>query len=177
MTNHCLFAVRGGVEVKSVFVGTSKGNTQPDPHSNDYVTCSRGVKIVPDLRLPDIEGGAALEYDALIVPGGMEGAKTIAGNEDVAKLLAAAYGKGKLVACICAGSLAAKSAGITDKPITSHPSVKDELKEFNYREEYVLTDKRANTEIEADPALGLAAASLSQTASSPVADQARLSNL
>ncbi|KDN37016.1 DJ-1 [Tilletiaria anomala UBC 951] len=130
--------VRGGVTVQSVWVGTSNNNTELDPHGTSYVTCSRGVKIVPDLRLLDLEGGAALEYDALIVPGGLKGAETISGNENVSKLLAAAYGQGKLVACICAGSLAAKAAGIKDKPITSHPSVKDHFKDFNYSEDRVV---------------------------------------
>jgi protein DJ-1 len=90
---------------------------------------------VPDLRLPDIAGGKGLEYDALIVPGGGEGAKTISENEDVSKLLAAAYGDGKLLGMICAGSLAAIGANIKDKQITSHPSVKEQLKDFNYSEE------------------------------------------
>ncbi len=131
--------VRGGIEVQSAYVGTSNGGADPSPHSAAHVTCSRGVKIVPDVRLPDLEGGKALEFDAFVVPGGAKGAETIAGNEDVGKLLAAAYGKGKIVACICAGSLAAKSAGIKDKAITSHPSVKEQLEgSFRYSEDRVV---------------------------------------
>ncbi|PWY99653.1 DJ-1 [Testicularia cyperi] len=131
--------VRGGVDVQSALVGSSAEDPK-DPHGAQYVTCSRGVKIVPDLRLPDLAGGKALEYDAIIVPGGVKGAETISSNEDVQKLLSAMYGKAKIVACICAGSLAAKAAGIgLDNAITSHPSVKDQLsKEYRYQEERVV---------------------------------------
>lgn len=96
--------VRGGVNVKSVYVGSSAHSGEEDPHGNEFVTCSRGVKIAPDLRLPELAGGKALEeYDAIIVPGGNKGAEIISSNEDVTKLLGAFYGKGKLVGCICAG--------------------------------------------------------------------------
>lgn len=95
---------------------------------------------MPDLRLPDLEGGKALDYDAIIIPGGVKGAETISKNEDVQKLIAAMYGKGKVVGAICAGSLAVKEAGIgKDAAITSHPSVKEQLdKEYNYKEERVV---------------------------------------
>ncbi|EPQ30998.1 uncharacterized protein PFL1_01187 [Pseudozyma flocculosa PF-1] len=131
--------VRGGVKVQSALVGSSQ--TSPtDPHGAKYVECTRGVKIVPDLRLPDLEGGKALDYDAIIVPGGGPGANTIANNSDVQQLINAMYGRGKIVACICAGSLAALKAKIgTDNDITSHPSVKDQLvKDYTYREDRVV---------------------------------------
>lgn len=127
--------VRGSVDVSSALVGSSSTSPDPSsPHSHPYVTCSRGVKIVPDLRLPDLAGGKALQYDALIIPGGAKGAETIAGNQDVQKLIAAMYAEGKVIGCICAGSLAAKAAGIgSDGAITSHPSVKDQLDKGEYR--------------------------------------------
>lgn len=76
--------VRAGVTVQSALVGSSSTSVDPEaPHSAEYVTCSRGVKIVPDLRLPDLAGGKALEYDAIVVPGGAKGAETISNNEDV----------------------------------------------------------------------------------------------
>ena len=121
--------VRASIRVSSALVGSSSTSSTPEsPHSDAYVTCSRGVKIVPDLRLPDLAGGKALEYDAIVVPGGAKGAETIAANPDVQELLAAAYAKGKVVAAICAGSLALKHAGVgKDGALTSHPSVKVEL--------------------------------------------------
>lgn len=138
--------VRGGIEVQSAFVGSSaSAQDSQDPHGSEFVTCSRGVKIIPDLRLPDLAGGKALEqYDAIIVPGGVKGAETISQNDDVTKLLSAFAGKGKVVAAICAGSLAIKAAGIgKDNAITSHPSVKGELeKDYHYKDDrVVIADK------------------------------------
>lgn len=120
--------VRGGIKTHSVFVGSSAQSTEA-PHSHsEHAECSRGVKIIPDLRLPDLEKGKALEYDAIIIPGGAPGAKTISENSDVQALIAKFYADGKVVAAICAGSLAIKSSGIAkDTALTSHPSVKGEL--------------------------------------------------
>ncbi|CAO1627644.1 unnamed protein product [Parajaminaea phylloscopi] len=131
--------VRAGAKVTSVFVGSS--SQQPsDPHGAEAAECTRGVRIVPDARLTDLAGGKALEYDAVVVPGGGPGSKTIAGNPDVQALLAKYYADGKVVAAICAGSLAIKESGIAqDSEITSHPSVKDELsKDYRYSEERVV---------------------------------------
>lgn len=120
--------VRGGIKVHSAYVGSSAQSTDA-PHSHSpHAECSRGVKIVPDLRLPDLDKGKALEYDAIIVPGGAPGAKTISENKDVQALIAKFYADGKLVGAICAGSLAIKTSGIAkDTELTSHPSVKGEL--------------------------------------------------
>lgn len=97
--------VRAGLTVQSAYVGSSAVSGTEDPHGSKFVTCSRGIKIVPDLRLPDLAGGKSLEeYDAVVVPGGNKGAEIISANEDVTTLLGAFYGKGKLVACICAGA-------------------------------------------------------------------------
>lgn len=130
--------VRAGVSVTSVYVGQPK--TGWESNRPAYATCSRGVKIVPDLYLPDIAGAhKSLAYDAYIVPGGQPGANTLANNTDVAALLEAAYGQGKITAFICAGPLAAKAAGITDKAITSHPSAKAALQDqFTYSEDRVV---------------------------------------
>lgn len=121
--------VRAGITAHSALVGSSSTSPDPSsPHSAEYVVCSRGVKIVPDLRLPDLAGGKALEYDAIVVPGGVKGAETISGNESVQGLIGALYGKGKVVAAICAGVLAVKEAKVgLDSALTSHPSVKERL--------------------------------------------------
>ncbi|SPO28752.1 related to Protein DJ-1 [Ustilago trichophora] len=134
--------VRASISVSSAHVGSSSSSTSSSssPHTVPFVTCSRGVKIVPDLCLTDLAGGKALEYDAIVIPGGAKGAQLIGDNQDVQSLISAMYGKGKLVAAICAGSLAVKQAGIgKDAAITSHPSVKSSLdKEYTYKEDRVV---------------------------------------
>lgn len=62
------------------------------------------------------------------MPGGAKGAETIGNDEKVQRMLQHHYEKGKIVGMICAGSVAAKKAGLSKGgKITSHPSVKAEL--------------------------------------------------
>ncbi|PWN51072.1 DJ-1 [Violaceomyces palustris] len=128
--------VRGGVKVSSVLVPCGENDG-----SKGYVTCSRGVKILADLKLEDVVQHSD-RYSSLILPGGLKGANTFSKDEKVLGLVRDMYGKGKVVAFICAGSLAAKAAGIgKGKSITSHPSVKEKLEEeYDYKEERVVVD-------------------------------------
>jgi putative intracellular protease/amidase len=65
------------------------------------------------------------DFDAVYVPGGAKGAERLSKDTDVQHLLWQFHESGKLVACICAGSLAAKAAGVNlGGRITSHPSVR-----------------------------------------------------
>ncbi|PWN23523.1 DJ-1 [Microstroma glucosiphilum] len=140
--------VRAGLSPKSVFVGSSSQSAE-DPHGVSSstpeapyaATLSRGLKVLPDLKLPDLAGGKkAFEFDAVVIPGGAEGAKTISENGDVQSLIAKYYADGKVVAAICAGVLAVKTSGIAkDSKLTSHPSVKDELsKDYRYSEDRIV---------------------------------------
>ena len=131
---------RAGVQVLVLAVETESGP----------VTCSRGVKIVPDAYLGD-DVPKIGTYDAAIVPGGVQGAATISQNAQVRSILADFYAQHKIVAAICAGSLAIKTAGIQDKSqkplhITSHPSVREELEgDFVYKEDRVVADSNLVT--------------------------------
>ncbi len=110
--------VRGGVSVRSALV---------PPCDSAYVTCSRGVRIVPDISLP-CPAEAVREYDALIIPGGAKGAETISSSSDVHALIKHMHDAGKVVGAICAGSLAIQAAHLAPgAKITSHPSVKSQL--------------------------------------------------
>ncbi|KPV76561.1 uncharacterized protein RHOBADRAFT_52552 [Rhodotorula graminis WP1] len=101
-------------------------------HSLPHMTLSRGAKILADTtwehletKQPDV---LATYFDAVVVPGGAKGAERLSTDKGVQRLVRDYYDDGKLVACICAGSLAAKTAGIgLGGRITSHPSVRDDL--------------------------------------------------
>ncbi|WFD40587.1 protein deglycase [Malassezia japonica] len=130
--------VRGGVDVKSVYVPAAGAADAPP---NGLVKASRGVQIGPDMTLTQlVQAGDVGSYDALIVPGGVGGAQTIGKDETVLKMLSDAYQGKRLVGAICAGSLAALHAKIGLKgPITSHPSVADQLsKDYEYSEDHVV---------------------------------------
>ena len=101
---------------------------------NDYATCTRNVRIVPDTTTAP----SSPEHDILILPGGGPGAKTFSQSEVAQKLIQTYRDAGKYVAFICAATTAlvasVKGAGKTeglestkDVKVTSHPSVKDEI--------------------------------------------------
>lgn len=100
---------------------------------NDYVTCTRNIRILPDTTTAPQE-----LYDVLILPGGGPGAKTFCQSEVAQKLIHTYRDAGKYTAFICAATTAlvasVHGAGKTEglestKParVTSHPSVKDEI--------------------------------------------------
>ena len=89
------------------------------------VTCSRGLRILPDAALDAVEG----DFDVVVMPGGAEGAERLAGSELVGEVLRRQWDAGRLVAAICAAptALARHEIALGSK-ITNHPSVSDQLK-------------------------------------------------
>jgi len=118
--------VRGGVHVQSVYVPAPGAPAAPE---GGLLRGSRGIKLGADTTLADfLAAGGVDKYDALVVPGGNAGAQTISQDKAVQAQLQKAFADHKLVATVCAGSLAPLAAGIAkSQPITSHPSVKDKL--------------------------------------------------
>lgn len=119
---------------------------------------TRNIRIVPDHHtLSSIPNPSS--YDILILPGGAPGAKTFSSNDEVLQLIAAFRDQGKYVAAICAGTTALVAAqklaasGKTESgasrkvEVTSHPSVRDEIKEagWEYSEERVVVDGKVIT--------------------------------
>ncbi|KAH8108656.1 DJ-1, partial [Phellopilus nigrolimitatus] len=129
--------VRAGVKCTSVFVPASPASIGT---AQVTATCSRGVKIVADAALSELGSlGSIHAADLLVVPGGAKGPETISQNAVVQGLVTKQIKAGKLVGMICAGSLAAKTSTLPRQPLTSHPSVKNELeKEYNYRDDAVV---------------------------------------
>ncbi|GAA5946807.1 hypothetical protein JCM3765_002023 [Sporobolomyces pararoseus] len=109
-------------------------------HSLPHITLSRGAKILADTQFETLKDEHKADFDAVVVPGGAKGAERLSKDEGVKNYLWESFEAGKLVGCICAGSLAAKTAGIgLGLPITSHPSVKGELeKHYQYSEARVV---------------------------------------
>lgn len=72
-------------------------------------------------------------YDAVVLPGGLGGAKALAASAKVGEILKRQYDEGRLCAAICAGPTAFQSHKIgTGKQLTSYPSVKDQLTDYKY---------------------------------------------
>ncbi|KXN87160.1 hypothetical protein AN958_09124 [Leucoagaricus sp. SymC.cos] len=131
--------VRAGFIVTSAYV-IANGRGEITTKNTAVATCSRGLRIIADMYFA--EGGEGFgpdNYDVLIIPGGAKGAETISNDHSVQKLVKQYYEKDKWVGMICAGALTAKSSGLPNQPITSHPSVQSELEsEFKYSDDSVV---------------------------------------
>ncbi len=101
---------RGGVDV------TVAGVDGVDP-----IRCSRGVDITPDVALDEVNE----LFDAVVLPGGAEGAKRLAQSEAVGQVLRDHALAGRLVGAICAAPIALHAHGVFQgRKLTSHPSVR-----------------------------------------------------
>lgn len=105
---------------------------------NNITTCSRGVKIIPDKLLSDIDLSA--EFDAIILPGGKEGVENLCNNEVLQFLLKFHLDKNKIVAAVCAAPTILYDLRLLkgDTKLTSHPSVQSVFNQENYLTEKVV---------------------------------------
>ncbi|XP_076800543.1 protein/nucleic acid deglycase DJ-1-like isoform X2 [Clavelina lepadiformis] len=103
------------------------------------VTCSRQVKIVPDADLATaIQNGP---YDAIVMPGGLQGANALAKAQSVKEILLEQDKANRVIGAICAAPIALKAHGIGfGKNITSYPSLKERMEGYAYGEACVVKD-------------------------------------
>lgn len=89
--------------------------------SGQPVTCSRGVRLVPDCSL---DAALEQEYDAVVLPGGLPGADHLAADERLRRLIQHMHQERRLVGAICAAPKALVRAGVLDgRQATSFPGV------------------------------------------------------
>ncbi len=107
---------------------------------NEIITCSRGVKIIPDVLLDTID--TDLNFDAIILPGGAQGTDNLMKHSILGKMLEHQKSNGKMIAAVCAAPTVLSYFKIFDKgqKITSHPSVKDMLGKYTWINERVVID-------------------------------------
>ncbi|KAI9592025.1 class I glutamine amidotransferase-like protein [Syncephalis fuscata] len=99
------------------------------------VNCSMGINIVADTKFEDLTED---DFDAVILPGGLDASKTMAANKDMQNLFRKYHAAGKLIALICAGPTLLAAAGIAPgSRITSYPTVKSTFSDYEYVEENV----------------------------------------
>ncbi|XP_074654836.1 Parkinson disease protein 7 homolog [Tubulanus polymorphus] len=108
---------------------------------SDVVKCSRDVLIKPDEALDDV---ITQKFDAIVIPGGLKGAKSIAESPKIKQLLKKQESEGLVIAAICAGPLALNSHGIAHgKRVTSYPATKNDMMQgdhYTYCEDRVVVD-------------------------------------
>lgn len=106
-----------------------------------HVTCSRGLRIAPDAALSDV-CDTSETYDAVVLPGGAEGADRLAASPAVAEVLRRHVEAGRLIGAICAAPAALRAHGFGHgRRLTSHPSVRARVAPgADYQESSVVED-------------------------------------
>lgn len=100
---------RAGIEVVIAALG-----------NETVVQCSRKVRIAADLSLSAVTGN----FDALVLPGGAEGARRLAASELVGERLRTHSKDGRIVAAICAAPLAFQAHQVfAGRSMTCSPTV------------------------------------------------------
>jgi 4-methyl-5(b-hydroxyethyl)-thiazole monophosphate biosynthesis len=104
---------RAGIEV--VTAGLQPG----------IVKASRGTQLVPDTVLDNVLRD---EFDMVVLPGGMPGAKHLKDDSRVQALLKRLAAEGKYTAAICAAPMALAQAGLlSGRKATGYPGMLEEL--------------------------------------------------
>lgn len=107
---------------------------------SEIITCSRGLKIIPDVLLESIVDDDV--FDAIIIPGGDQGTFNLNRNEYLQTILKKHKEKNVTFGAICSAPtlLAQQKIVNLGSFITSHPSVKDQFEGFKYVNEEVVED-------------------------------------
>lgn len=114
-------------------------------NNEEFITSSHNVKVIVDKKIEDITN--ILDYDAIVIPGGMPGSTLLRDNKKIIDFYQTMYKENKLVAAICAAPIVLSAAGIIkDKEVTSYPGFSNEIECKLYNnEKAVVVDKNVIT--------------------------------
>ena len=122
--------VRGGIQVTTASIC---------PQGRLQITASRGVKLVADALLEELNGQA---FDLLLLPGGLPGAEYLRDNPLVIERLSQQHARGAWRAAICAtpAVVLAHHDLIGPAQVTGYPGTEGKLPASGYRNEHVVVD-------------------------------------
>ncbi len=96
------------------------------------------IKVLTDGLMDEV---ADTDFDMIVLPGGAVGAENLKKDARVRKVIEGLIKKKRLVAAICAAPTVLSAMGaIEGRRITSHPSVRDELRNERVSDERVVVD-------------------------------------
>lgn len=138
---------------------------------SDVTTCSRGVKIIPDVLIDSIDEDA--EWDAIVLPGGLGGVENLSANEHFIGILKKHTANSRLTGAVCAAPLILAEHKIfpSDAQITSHPTVKALLRNFGYSDKSVVKSGRFITSRGVGTAIDFALAIIEELAGEEIANK------
>ena len=141
MKKVCVLLAEGFEEIEALTVSDimRRANLTCDLvsiNSGNKVKSSHGVVVEADKIFDN-----SMEYDLVVIPGGMPGAANLRDDERVIELIKKQNEAGKLIGAICAAPITLAKADIIEgKKITSYPGYEDELPNCEYLEEPVVVD-------------------------------------
>lgn len=107
------------------------------------VTGRNQIKVIPDTTMDKVVPDA---YDMIILPGGAIGTENLKKDARVKKAVEELTSLGRFVTAICAAPTVLSSIGVTDgRTVTSHPSVRDQIKAKKISDDRVAVDGRIIT--------------------------------
>ena len=105
-------------------------------NKDKQVKSSHGIIVEADKLFED-----NMEYDLVVIPGGMPGATNLRDDDRVINLIKEQDKEDKLIGAICAGPIVLGRADIIEgRKITSYPGFEAELPNCEYLEEAVVVD-------------------------------------
>jgi 4-methyl-5(b-hydroxyethyl)-thiazole monophosphate biosynthesis len=131
---------------------------------SENVICSRGVRIAPDILWSDLDESET--FDAVVLPGGTEGVERFMQSDELRHIVSRHAADGALIGAICAAPLVLHHFGVLPRScaVTSHPSVADQLREYDYRTDRVVQSGRIVTSRGAGTAVEFALAIVTELA-------------
>jgi DJ-1 family protein len=136
------------------------------------IVASRQTRHLADVHLADVD--PAREFEIVVLPGGVEGAKNLAASPRVGEWLFRQREHGRWVAAICAGPTALKAHGFLDEQtkLISHPSVQMEfIKSQLQPTQRVVVENKLITSLAAGSAMEFALEIVSQLRGSEAVDK------
>lgn len=124
--------VRAGIRVTTASVAGDGGLA---------ITCSRGVRLIADAPLVAV---ADEEFDAVALPGGMQGAECFRDSPLLVELIRQKHQEGKIIAAICAAPAAVLECHqlFPVGNMTGYPGLKDRISPDKWMEKRVVYDPR-----------------------------------
>jgi 4-methyl-5(b-hydroxyethyl)-thiazole monophosphate biosynthesis len=113
-----------------------------------------GIRVIPDTVMENVE---ELDFDMVVLPGGAVGTENLKKDRRVKNILERLHNRGRFITAICAAPAVLSAIGITrGRTVTSHPSVRGELREEVVTDDRVVSDGNIITGLGAGSAMEFA---------------------
>lgn len=106
----------------------------------DIVHCSRGIRLIPDKSIDDIDEDRM--FDAIVLPGGRQGVDALATSVTLENIVRRHHAAKRTIAAICAAPLLLHDWALLKKAsvVTCHPSIDNVMSAYTLSSERVVVD-------------------------------------